>query len=283
MSLPLIIVTFDKDPDEFFCKAQDGFKDKLMTNKQRLNMLASLEGVDDVYALETSLDFFAMSPNDFLAALKNKFNPAAVYVGEGFRFGRHNKGNTDLLQQWSAENDCTCTVCGLLEAEGGIVSSTRIRTLLKEGNVACAKRLFGEHCHSIFGKVIKGRGEGSSFGFATANLDMTEFADILMPKEGVYGGYAMAVDAQENDIWSCPYPAAINVGKAKSFARAQAELEAHILNIDTELYGHTLRIDFVEWLREQRVFKDKSELITTVQGNIDWVRTHLGGGLHGKN
>ena len=79
-------------------------------------------------------------------------------------------------------------------------------------------------------------------------------------------------------MWNKAHACAINVGKAKSFKNAKSELEVHILGIDENLYGATMRIEFVQWLREQRIFKDKDDLIATVTDNINWVRTNLEGG-----
>ena len=115
---------------------------------------------------------------------------------------------------------------------------------------------------------MHGRGAGDGFGFATANLDLSD-CEVMLPREGVYGAYGI-VDGVR-------YAAAVNVGVARSFAEATAPVEAHLLDFDGDLYGREIRIEFEEWLRGPRVFETKDELIETVMGNIAWVREHLGG------
>lgn len=274
----LSVVTFDKDPDEYFCKASGGFSRKLMTNRDRLHALAKFSDIESAYVLEASEKLFSTSPDDFLLMLKRETNPCSIFVGEGFRFGANNEGDTDTLCSWAQKNDCACNVVPLIECGGLAVSSTRIRKLLEDGDVAQASQLLGKRHHSIYGEVVHGRGEGSGFGFATANLDLEKSEGVILPKEGVYGGYAMAVDENGASLWNKAHACAINVGKAKSFKNAKSELEVHILGIDENLYGATMRIEFVQWLREQRIFKDKDDLIATVTDNINWVRTNLEGG-----
>ena len=272
------ILTFRKDPDEYFCKASGGYFEKLMTNRDRINALARFVKTEEIFLVDNTEKLFNTSPKDFLAKIKRDISPCAIFVGEGFCFGAGRKGNTDTLQNWGRENNCACHVVPLLKIDGQSVSSTRIRKLLKGGQVAQASQLLGKRYHSIYGEVVHGRGEGAGLGFATANLDLKKSEGVLLPKEGVYGGYAMAVSETGDLLWNKPCACAINVGKAKSFKDAQANMEAHILDINEDLYGATLRIEFAQWLREQRAFKDKSELIATVKDNINWVRTNLGGG-----
>jgi riboflavin kinase / FMN adenylyltransferase len=288
LDAPLVVVTFDEDPDEYFSrissrKSGTAFTKKLMSNKDRLQALSEFDGVSNVFKLETSSDFFKMSPSDFLTMLEWDLEPCAIFVGDGFRFGAGNSGNTETLYDWAASHDCICKVVPLCECGGVTISSTRIRELLQDGCVMQASKLLGGRYHSIYGEVVRGRGQGSGFGFATANLDLAKNGGILLPKEGVYGGYAMAIDENDKPLWEKSHACAINVGKAKSFRNAKAEVEVHILGISEELYGKTLRVDFVEWLRDQRKFKSKDELIATVMDNINWVKNNLEGGAHGAN
>ena len=103
-------------------------------------------------------------------------------------------------------------------------------------------------------------------GIRTANL---EVPDQMRPlSDGVYGAYAH-VDGKR-------YKAAVNVGVAATFAdRATATCEVHILDFDGDIYGQYMKVEFMKWLRPMRAFDDISELIATVQGNIDWVRANL--------
>ena len=145
-------------------------------------------------------------------------------------------------------------------------------TAYKAAREGKARRLLAGRAHAITGRVVHGRGEGTGFGIATANLDLSATM-VVQPKDGVYGGYAIVDGA--------PYATAINMGVAKSFEGASSPLEAHLLDFGGDLYGKSITIVFVEWLRESRVFDDQDELIRTIQGDIAWVRENLGEGAHG--
>lgn len=262
----LFAVTFDKDPDEVFRKDDPCFG-KLTTNEQRLAMIAE-QAQGNVIVLPLDSAVLSIEPDEFLAFLSSIAHPVAVFTGVDFRFGAQARGDAGDIERWAAECGCDYVACELVEEEGAVVSATRIREELSEGRVAEAKLLLGGRAHSIFGTVIRGRGAGGGFGFATANLDLSA-CDVMLPREGVYGAYGI-VDGTR-------YPAAVNVGVAKSFDQATAVIEAHLLDFEGDLYDKVVTIEFEEWLRPQRVFEDKDELIATVMGNIAWVREHLGG------
>ena len=266
----LVVLTFEKDPDEVFCKDDQAFG-KLLENQERLEMLAGFTG-GTVVALPADRDVFNVEPDAFLDALEKICTPVAVFVGDNFRFGHRARGTVGDLRAWSTAHGCACEPRSLIQEDGATVSSTRIRALLKAGHVGQARKLLAGRAHAITGRVVHGRGEGTGFGIATANLDLSATM-VVQPKDGVYGGYAIVDGA--------PYAAAINMGVAKSFEGASSPLEAHLLDFGGDLYGKSITIVFVEWLRESRVFDDQDELIRTIQGDIAWVRENLGEGAHG--
>lgn len=270
LGIPTVAVTFDCDPDEIFRSADDPL-DKLLSNGDRLRMIS--EQVDGgVLSLPATKQVFSLEPEAFLACLTQAMTPRAVFTGSDFRFGRHAKGTVENIELWAASHDCRCIPCELIEEENAPVTATRVRRLLREGNVSAARELLAGRAHSVIGRVVHGRGEGGDFGFATANLDLAQ-NEAMLPLEGVYAAYAI-VDGRR-------YAAAVNVGVARSFEGATAQLEAHLLDFESDLYGKDIRIEFVQWLREPRVFANTDELIETVMSNIAWVREHLGGGADG--
>lgn len=266
LGLPLVAVTFDRDPDEIF-RADDPTFGKLLSNDERLAMIAE-QAEGGVLNLVTGPELFSMSPRDFLDFLGRIVRPRVIFTGSDFHFGAHASGTVEDLGRWTLDRGCESIACELVEEDGEVISSTRIRTKLREGAVAQAKRLLAGRPHSIVGTIVHGRGAGDGFGFATANLDLSE-CETILPREGVYGAYGV-VDGVR-------YAAAVNVGVAKSFAEATAPVEAHLLDFNGDLYDKEIRIEFEEWLRAPRVFETKDELIETVMGNIEWVREHLGG------
>lgn len=255
------VITFDIDPDEVF--AADRLK-KLMTNEARIAKLAELD-VDAVVVLPFSREFAAQSPEDFLNACFGGGVPSHIHIGSDFHFGKKAAGSVADLEQWGAARGMTVHGHELLAEGGRPVTATRIRGLLAEGEVAPAAELLGRP-YALSGTVRPGRGEGRDFGFATANLEVP--AELLAVGEGVYACYVL-VDGER-------YKAAVNVGVAATFAdESTANIEAHILDFDRDIYGQSIQVEFIEWLRPMRTFASLEDLIATVESNITWVRENL--------
>lgn len=256
-----IVLTFDVDPDEVF--RPDTFK-KLMTNEERLAML-SATGIDAVVVLPFTREFAALSPEAFLDATFGSFSPAYLHVGDNFRFGAKNAGTVSTLDDWAQRSRTQVCAHHLVSQDGETVSATRIRHLLGEGAISEANKLL-QRPYFQTGRVIAGRGEGADMGFRTANLEIPTMLQAL--HDGVYAAYVTVNGVR--------YKAAVNVGVAATFAEnSVATCEAHILDFAEDIYGDTISIEFIEWLRPQQVFDDIDTLIATVNGNIAWVREHL--------
>lgn len=300
---PLALVTFERDPDELF-RVQDEQQAafKLQTNAQRLGgMEAYLRSLQQQYersssangkgnaavearlfAIPTSKQTLAQEPDSFLSYMQSVLSVKAFYVGEGFRFGAKAAGTTQTLADWCAAQGAELHVHSLVLDADKPVSSTRIRTFLKEeGDAQECCRLRCGIMHSICGRVVHGRGEGADMGFATANLDLKDAAKgVILPAEGVYAGFACVCDedgapAHTGGDPALMLPAAINVGVAKSFENATAELEVHVIGLQGDIYGKLLRVWFAKRLRSQRKFTNQDELIATVTHDIHWVKNEL--------
>lgn len=255
-----IALTFDIDPDERF--HADRLK-KLMSNRQRIEFLG--QRADIVAVLPFTERFAGLSPQAFLDATFSGSVPASVHVGSDLRFGCRASGTVDDLQLWGELHGMDVCVHDLLQVEGAPITSTRIRKLLETGCIDQANGLLG-HPYTLEGMVRKGRGEGAGMGFRTANIIVPDLLRVL--GDGVYAAYGI-VDGKR-------YKAAVNVGVAATFAdAATATVEAHLLDFDGDLYGSSIVLEFVHWLRPMRKFDDIDELIATVTGNIEWVRDNL--------
>ncbi len=255
----LVIVTFAQDPDEFFCPERTAH---LLSNADRLALLQATFPAAEILALPATLETFSKPAEQFLNELGELFHPAHIFVGEDFRFGAKNAGNVQTIAQWGATRGCTCHPYPLVEHGGQPVCATRIRGLLRQGEVEQAFELLNRP-HFVAGTVEHGRGEGTQLGFATANITPAPGAAIL-PREGVYAGRA--------HIGTSTYPAAINVGPAASFANATSQLEAHILGFEGDLYNQEIRVAFLKFLRPQRKFENMEELTQTVLHDIETTR-----------
>jgi len=260
-SVDSVALTFDIDPDELFAATR---LQKLASNDDRIAALQA-SGVDCVVVLPFTRDFAALSPADFLAKTFADAKPTAMHVGSDFRFGDKASGAVDDLRAWAAPINCEIHAHELVQDEGSVITSTRIRLLLADGNLDDAAELLG-HPYCLSATVMPGRGEGTDFGFATANLKLPD--NLMTLKTGVYAGFAR-VDDQK-------YPAAISFGQAPSFDNPDAaNCEVHILDFSGELYGQEIAVEFHHRLRDLRAFDDIEELQQVVGDNINWVKEHM--------
>ena len=258
---PAIIITFDIDPDEVF---HPNRLKKLMRNTDRLQGLDET-GVDYVACLPFVPSLYSKDPERFLQDLFGDDVPAHLHVGEDIRFGARASGDVGTLEEWFKDADCVIHPHHLVSADGKPITATRIRLALEACDVDEAKRLLGRP-YRLREEVRKGRGEGASFGFATANLCVKPHDRVL--GDGVYAAYAV-IDGQR-------YKAAVSVGVSPTFeTETTANVEAHVLDFEGDLVGKTISLDFEAFLRPMMKFETTDELVKTVTSNINWVRDNL--------
>lgn len=255
------VLTFDIDPDEIFHPER---LKKLMSNDERLAALAE-SGVDAVLVLPFTRELASLEPYSFLESCFGKEAPAFLHVGSNFHFGFRAQGGVSELCAWGASRGMQVHAHDLKLSDGSPITATSIRLLLQEGRIEEANGLLG-HPYVLSGLVKRGRGCGGSFGFQTANLETDSQYNVL--HEGVYAARAY--------IGKSTWRAAVNIGVAPTFQEvATANCEAHILDFEGNLYDQTIRLEFLNWLREARTFESQDELIPVVMNDIAWVDQHV--------
>lgn len=265
--LASVAVTFSCDPSEVVPGAKP--QAELLTVADRIRVVASL-GVDAVLVLNFTREMASMPHTGFVSdVLVPAIHPVSIHVGSDFRMGAKGAGTVEAMAAYGAGLGIAVTGHSLVELAGSRVSATRVRALVGEGKVGAAAELL-RRCHFVRGTVEHGRGEGTSFGFPTANVHVSP--KCCLPAEGVYAAIVTSGDSA--------WPAAVNVGAPRSFGgEAGAPLiEATLVGFSGDLYGTELGVAFVAWLREPRRFATLEELERTVLGNVEWVRTYLGEG-----
>lgn len=262
--VPCVAVTFDPDPETVVGPKVAG--SRLLCTSDRCRGLLTL-GTDCVMALRFTPQLAALGPDEFVErVLLRATHPVSVHVGSNFRFGARAAGSVSSLGQLGTKLGFEVHAHSLMEVGGEAVSASRVRSLLQEGRVGEARELLGRS-HAVRGRVAHGRGEGTSFGFPTANVTFDE--QECLPKDGVYGCYFVCDD----NVW----PAAVNVGAPPSFGAATSRfLEANLIGFEGSLYGAEAIVTFEKWLRDSRRFDSLEELRDVVLKNIEWVRENLG-------
>lgn len=256
-----VAITFDIDPDEVF---HPNRLKKLMRNADRLNALQN-SGVDDVVVLPFTEKLYTQDPESFLQTTFPESIPSHMHVGEDFRFGARAAGTVATLEEWGQRTGCCIHPHHLVSSDGKPITATRIRMRLLECDIDEATRLLG-HPYVLRETVQRGRGMGSDFGFATANLQIKPHDRVL--GEGVYAARAT--------VSGTTYPAAVSVGVSPTFeAESTANVEVHILDFEGDLVGSEVAVEFVKYLRPMIKFDSTEELVATVKANIQWVRDNI--------
>ncbi len=217
---------------------------RLTTASLKLDLLQSY-GVDYLLVLEPTPAMLAISAEDFYSALRDGIRPAHLVEGPTFNFGRDRAGTIERLTEWTARDRIPLHVVDEVEArlcDQSLVrvNSSIIRWLLRHGRVRDAGRCLGRP-YLLEGQVVRGHQRGRTIGVRTANL---QCGGQLIPADGVYAGRC-TVDGRR-------YPAAVSIGAMPTFGDdAARQVEAHLIGFDGDLYGRTLRVELIDWLRDQ--------------------------------
>lgn len=255
---PAVVVTFDPHPLRLLRPGAG--PPPLTTAEDRAALLQAL-GADEVITLRTTPEVLRLSARAFFRGLMlKKLGVKAVVEGPNFRFGKDREGDVALLGELCRDSGLALHVVGLEAVGGREVSSSLIRTALLEGRVAEANGLLGRR-YALAGVVESGERRGRTLGFPTANLGETHTA---VPGEGVYAARALG------------HAAAVNVGPCPTFGEPTPKVEAHLIGYDGDLYGQTLRLEFVSRLRDTRRFGSVAELREQLKKDVERAREEAG-------
>lgn len=257
-----VVVSFDPHPIEVFAPALPAHRIAAPSVERRK---LKETGVDHVWFLPFSRELAAWEPDRFLHEIESNLHPLEVWVGPDFRFGHDRAGDVTLLR---ARGDVAgYDVHAFLPVLAGDrpVSSTRIRELLRAGDVSGAGDLLGSP-FEIEGPVVRGRGLGAKELVATANIE--PHGRQIRPARGIYAARATV------DDWFAGQAAAVSVGTNPTVGGGPETIEAHLLDFSGDLYGRSLRLQFVERIRDEKHFAGLAELRAAIAGDLEAAR-HL--------
>jgi riboflavin kinase / FMN adenylyltransferase len=263
-SLASVVVTFDRNPLRVL--APDKCPPELVSLPQKLDLLAET-GLDATLVLEFNRALSQQSPEEFVQRiLVDALHARVVLVGSDFRFGAKGAGTVDTLRALGKTHGFTVQLIDDVRPEGGKrVSSTWIRQLMADGDVAHAARLLG-HAPTVRGIVVHGAKRGRELGFPTANLSPESHG--LIPADGVYAGWL--------DVDGARYPAAISVGNNPTFEGVPSkQVEAYVLDRDLDLYDKVVDVSFTARIRGMVAFDGVDALITQMHDDVQRARDLL--------
>lgn len=258
---PATVVTFDPHPLTILRpESAPPALDDLTT---RLDLLRGL-AMDRVVVLRFDRELAARSADWFAReALVGRLNARHVVTGPDVRFGHDGLGRLALLRQVLGEVGGTVEPFAGVELEGAIVSSSRVRQAVAQGQLELATRLLGRP-FCLQGKVVHGDARGRTIGFPTANLSGS---GTILPALGVYA-CLLRVDGQA-------LPAVANIGVRPTFEASQVRVEAHVLDWQGDLYGKRVQLDVLARLRGEQRFAGIDALVAQIALDVEAARQVL--------
>lgn len=241
-----MVFTFKNHPRTLINK--DHAPKLLMDNDRKVEILTTHK-VDVVCFQEFNLEFMKMIPEEFVEFLVFKYNVKGFVVGFNYKFGYKNLGNVELLQKLQNKYGYELYVMEPCTYKGQVISSTRIRKSLEDGDVLDASEMLSLP-YELSGEVIHGKKLGRTIGFPTANLKYNE--NFILPKVGVYYTNVKV----NNKI----YKGITSVGNNPTVDGENLTIETYILDFNKYIYGEKIYISFIKKIRDIKKFNCVEEL-----------------------
>lgn len=244
------VITFDEHPRKVL---QSDYQPEMLSTLDSKLLLLSKTEVDNAVVLHFDRQMAALSAREFMQqVLHDHLNVKKLFIGYDHRFG-HNRADTfDDYVRYGEEMGIEVIKNEAFQIDGINISSSVIRSFLKEGEIEMANRCLG-YPYTIIGKVVNGYHEGRKLGFPTANLDMSHFGQLI-PAPGVY---AVNARMENTVVWK---HGMMNIGTRPTFNGKGITLETHIFNFDGDIYNQLLLVSFVKRIRGERKFDGPEEL-----------------------
>ena len=264
---PLGVVTFEPHPRAYFAPESPSFR--LMSSEARASRLAKL-GVTHLYELPFNTALSALTPEGFAQdVLMTGLGVSHVVVGADFCFGKGRAGTAEDLKRFGDAFEFDVTIAPLLQDSSAVVSSTAIRKALSNGQPQVAHDLLG-HWHRIEGEVVGGEQRGRTLGYPTANMNLD---GLHLPAFGVY---AVLVDVQDG-AHQGSYLGAASLGVRPQFDGDIPNLETYLFDFSGDLYGATLSVGLVKYLRPEMTFDSLEAFVAQMDADCVNARQILSG------
>jgi len=256
-----VAATFDPLPAQVL--AQDPPQSTLADAPERAALLEHA-GAQDVIIFRFDKAFSQQSAEAFIKRVTSAGDVQRIVVGPDFQFGHGREGAVPALRTLGERYHFAVTVVEPISLGGAVISSTRIRQALREGDLITAQALLGRP-YSVTGTIVKGEQRGRALGFPTINVAPPP--DKLLPHDGIYATWVILGDQR--------YRAASSLGVRPTFGGGPRKLEAFILDFNEEVYGQDATIAFVERLRDEIRFDSAEDLAKQIAKDVEQTRLAL--------
>ena len=251
VGLKPVAVTFLEPPKRY---TSSDFVPMLMSSQRKIELLKEM-GFMEICTLDYR-EVHNMTAKEFLDFLFSKYDVQLAVCGDNYRFGKGGAGDAAYLMEYCEQNNAKAKVFPMEEVGGRVVSSTLIRGLISNGEIAVANTLLGKP-YSFKTEVIHGEKRGRTLGFPTVNQPLDK--ELVTPKFGVYASRVMVNNKQ--------YAAVTNIGLRPTFKNKEPISETYILGFEGNLYGQKIAVELLEFLREEKVFSSLEELKNAILEN----------------
>ena len=249
-----VVLTFEPHPLRIL--APERAPKLILTHKDKMVLLHS-SGVEVVIIQAFNSLFANVEAEEFVRRyLIERLKVQKMWVGKDLRFGKGRKGRVEDLVRWGTEGGFEVGIVEPVELGGVRVSSSRIRNLIEQGKVREARRYLGRY-HFVSGRVASGHQRGRQLGFPTANIaPRTE----VLPANGIYATFFQVGEQQ--------WPSVTNVGVNPTFGDGPRTIESYVFDFAGDLYGESVKLFFVERIREERKFPTPETLVEQIKKDI---------------
>ena len=217
----------------------------ISTIDEKIKIFSDL-GIDELIIQKFDKSFASMDAKEFIELLVDNLKIKKIIVGYNHRFGKNRSADINVLKDFSLKYDFEVLEIKAFEVENIKISSTKIRDAIQQGNIKLCNNYLGYN-FNINGDVVKGKSIGKSIGFPTANIKIVEEYKI-MPKNGVY---LVRCFFEKEKLYGM-----MNIGFNPTFGSNDKTLEVNIFDFDKDLYGETIRIEFLNFIREEIKFEN---------------------------
>ena len=247
-----VVLSLDPMPEEYF---RNEYFFRLMSNTEKSGFIEDY-GIEEIILIPFNEKFSKMDKNKFIdEVLIKKLNAKHVVVGNDFRFGHKRIGDVKLLKSYGHDRGIEVTIVSLIEILGKKISSTNIRELLILGKISEANSILGKP-FSIQGKIIHGEKVGRELGYPTANIEIYK----SYPINGIF--LVEVLHENSDKLYGLA-----SIGNKPTFSGTNDVLEVFIFNFKLDIYGETIKVIFLEKIRDQIKFNTKEELIDQMKND----------------